>query len=101
MHKSKLVVKWNEDKRPMQPGTYFTAQRYITGFGVYDAAVWNGDKWEIDEAIHIVGWVTFEDIVKEVDINWPAIDNKRNEAFAQRHEATQDDFKPDGFVELD
>lgn len=101
MQKSKLAVNWIENKLPTQPGTYFTAQRYTTGFGVYDVAVWDGEQWLLDNTIRVVGWVAFDNVLQSLDINWPTLDNKDNTDFSHRHEATKEGFKPDGFVELD
>lgn len=44
MQKTKLAVNWIEDKQPMQPGIYFVAARYQTGFGAYEVINWDGKK---------------------------------------------------------
>ncbi|MEH8019348.1 hypothetical protein MN202_19100 [Rheinheimera muenzenbergensis] len=101
MQKTKLAINWIEDKQPTQQGMYFTAQRYPTGFGVYDVAAWNGEQWQLDASINVVGWIAFDDFLKNLDINWPVSDQKADEDFKARYDANKEDFKPDGFVEVE
>lgn len=101
MEKVKLSVNWIEDKQPSQQGMYFTAQRYPTGFGVYDVVAWDGEKWQLDSSIRVVGWIAFDDFLKNLDISWPATDLKSDAKFRAEHQTGEDNFKPDDFVEVD
>ncbi|MBU1309107.1 MAG: hypothetical protein KKE30_06200 [Gammaproteobacteria bacterium] len=101
MQKTKLAVNWIEDKQPTQQGMYFTAQRYPTGFGVYDIVAWDGEQWQLDASINVVGWIAFEDFLKNLDISWPISDQRADAAFKARYEADKDNFKPDDFVEVE
>lgn len=101
MQKTKLAINWIEDKQPAQQGMYFTAQRYPTGFGVYDVIAWDGEQWQVDNSIQVVGWIAFDDFLKTIDITWPASDQKADTAFKAQHESSKDNFKPDEFVEIE
>ena len=101
MQKTKIDINWIEDKLPEQQGMYFTAQRYPTGFGVYDVVAWDGEQWQLDNSIRVVGWISFENFLKTIDINWPVSDQKANAAFKTQYNADKDDFKPDEFVEIE
>jgi hypothetical protein len=101
MNKTKLAINWIEDKEPTQQGIYFTAQRYPTGFGVYDVVVWDGEQWQLDNSIRVVGWIAFDDFLKNLDISWPVSDQKSDAAFKTQHKSSEDNFKPDDFVEVD
>ncbi len=101
MQKTKLAVNWIEDKQPVQQGTYFAAVRYQTGFGAYEVIAWDGEQWQLDTSVRVVGWIAFDDFLKNLDINWPVSDQKADAAFKAQYEANKDNFKPDEFVEVE
>ena len=101
MQKTKLTINWIEDKQPSQQGMYFTAQRYPTGFGIYDVIAWDGEQWQLDNSIRVVGWIAFDDFLKNLDISWPVSDKKANTAFKTQYDTNNDDFEPDEFVEIE
>lgn len=101
MPTTKPAINWIEDKQPVQQGMYFTAQRYPTGFGVYDVVAWDGEQWQLDASINVVGWIAFDDFLKNLDISWPVSDQKADADFKALYEADKDSFKPDEFVEVE
>ncbi|WP_445768639.1 hypothetical protein [Rheinheimera sp.] len=101
MQKTKLAVNWIEGKQPVQQGMYFVAVRYQTGFGAYEVIAWDGEQWQLDASINVVGWIAFDDFLKNLDISWPVSDQKAGAAFNARYEAHKDNFKPDEFVEVE
>ena len=99
MSRTKLPVTWSEGNLPVQPGLYFVAARYNTGFGSYDFMNWDGEKWLKDPSINVVGWVTLGDFLKLVDAGWPIGDDQDsgfNESF-QSYDKKNDG----GFVEFE
>ena len=101
MKKAELAVNWVEDKQPSQQGLYFTAQRYRTGFGVFDVATWDGEQWQLDNSIRVVGWIAFDDFLKCLDISWPESNKMSDDTFKAQYDSNRDNFKPDDFVEVD
>ncbi|KAA1166989.1 MULTISPECIES: hypothetical protein [Pseudoalteromonas] len=79
MSKFKIPVKWIENQLPVQPGLYFVASRYKTGFGSYDYMDWDGEQWLKDESITVVGWVALCDFLKLIDAGWPLGDDEDKE----------------------
>ena len=76
MNKLKIPVVWVENQTPVQPGLYFVASRYATGFGSYDYMDWDGDKWLKDDSIEVVGWVVLNDFLRFIDAGWPSSDKQ-------------------------
>lgn len=101
MQKTKLAVNWIEDKQPMQQGIYFVAVRYQTGFGAYEVISWDGEQWQLENSIRVVGWIAFDDLLKNLDISWPVSDQNADAAFKAQHASSKDNFKPDEFVEVE
>ncbi|MCS6236181.1 hypothetical protein G3495_13755 [Shewanella baltica] len=102
MSKSRILVDWIENSNPVQPGVYFVASRYKTGFGSYDFLTWDGEKWLKAESIKVVGWVTLCDFLTFIDAGWPAGDDADKE-FEESYQKNKGKFKGDdgGFVEVD
>lgn len=102
MNKSKIPVDWIENSNPVQPGLYFVASRYKTGFGSYDYLNWDGEKWLKAESIKVVGWVTLCDFLTLIDAGWPASDDSDKE-FEEAYRKNKGKFKGDngGFVEVE
>lgn len=98
MNKLKIPVIWIENQSPVQPGLYFVAARYETGFGSYDYMEWDGDKWQKDKSIEVVGWVTLSDFLKLIDAGWPLSDEQDSE-FKESFEKKKINDKG-GFVEF-
>tara|TARA_B100002049_G_scaffold216793_2_gene182935 strand:+ start:2245 stop:2544 length:300 start_codon:yes stop_codon:yes gene_type:complete len=98
MSKAKLPVAWIENQPPIQPGLYFVAVRYETGFGSYDYMDWDGEKWEKDKSIKVVGWVALCDFLKLIDAGWPLSDDQYSELKDSLKKYKANDDK--GFVEF-
>ncbi len=99
MSKILIPVVWIENQDPVQPGLYFVASRYKTGFGSYDYMEWDGEKWLKDDSILVVGWVALCDFLKLIDAGWPLSDdsdNKFEDSF--QYYKSEDDS---GFVEVE
>jgi len=94
-------VSWNEKSEPTQPGLYFVASRYKTGFGSYDFIQWNGEKWLQDESIKIVGWVAIGEFLKNINAGWPSSDSLSDDEFIEFNKnRIKNDFEDD-FVEVE
>lgn len=75
MQKLNVPVDWIESSTPVQPGLYFVACRYKTGFGSYDYLNWDGEKWLKADSIKVVGWVSLGDFLGLINAGWPMSDD--------------------------
>ncbi len=94
-------VNWNESVDPTQPGLYFVASRYKTGFGSYDFIEWDGAKWLKADSIAIIGWVAIGDFLKNIDAGWPASDNINDDEFIAYDKKREKNNFADDFVEIE
>ncbi|WP_193156400.1 hypothetical protein [Pseudoalteromonas aliena] len=102
MKKLNVPVDWIENLDPVQPGLYFVASRYKTGFGSYDYLNWDGENWLKADSIKVVGWVSLGDFLGLIDAGWPASDDSDKE-FEKSSNKNKEKFKGDegGFFEVE
>ncbi|MCQ8887118.1 hypothetical protein NQT63_15695 [Pseudoalteromonas agarivorans] len=102
MQKLNVPVDWIESSTPVQPGLYFVACRYKTGFGSYDYLYWDGDKWLKADSIKVVGWVAIGDFLGFIDAGWPMSDDLDKE-LEESSDKNKEKFKGDegGFFEVE
>ncbi|KPZ56156.1 hypothetical protein AN391_02305 [Pseudoalteromonas sp. P1-13-1a] len=102
MKKVNVPVDWVENSNPVQPGLYFVASSYKTGFGSYDYLNWDGEKWLKADSIRVVGWVSLGDFLGLIDAGWPMGDEPDKE-LEELSNKNKEKFKGDegGFVEAE
>ncbi|OZG73097.1 hypothetical protein BTA51_11410 [Hahella sp. CCB-MM4] len=71
MNEINLPVEWQESLELPHTGTYFVAVRYPNGFGTYDLADWDGEKWNLGYEGEVVGWVTMTNFMGVIKAGWP------------------------------
>ncbi|WP_278380263.1 hypothetical protein [Pseudoalteromonas distincta] len=102
MKKVNVPVDWVENSNPVQPGLYFVASSYKTGFGSYDYLNWDGEKWLKADSIKVVGWVSLGYFLGLIDAGWPMSD-ERDKKLEELSNINKEKFKGDegGFVEVE
>ena len=102
MKKVNVPVDWVENSNPVQPGLYFVASSYKTGFGSYDYLNWDGEKWLKADSINAVGRVSHGDFLGLIDAGWPTSDDSDKE-FEESYYKNKEKFKGDegGFFEVE
>jgi hypothetical protein len=100
-----LPVEWQESLELPYEGLYFIAARYPNGFGIYDLAEWNGEKWDLGYTAEVVGWVTIDNFMGVINAGWPKGDDKFYKGFAEQYQKYKaqkkdTDSGEDDFIEV-
>jgi hypothetical protein len=64
---------------PPKPDLYFVAEVYWYGGGVYGFLEWNGTEWDTVSSSKIVGFISEQDLIKQLKIQWPEEEEEQYE----------------------
>ncbi len=84
----KQKMNWQQGK-PQENGLHFVAVQVGDGAGWYDFLEWDGEKWSCRPTEEIIAFMSLQDMIGQLKIEWPGAENENAE---KEPELSDDDF---------